>query len=294
MYWELLKNNSFGEEWANELVTWNNKLSRIPNSYGNFFAPLILSILYNWYNEENIDTVIKIFKQIERHNFVVYLVSSHNSNKNRAFFYRKANETYRNKSHFFTLSKDYGDIAAQTNNCLEFETFRNEINVRNQNHFLDWIGIKYFLFEYEVSLNPLIHNYDKLTVTPIFSFGKGCNWGIEFNQTRTGANIGPDNKNKLRCSLGNLVICEKRNDNNYNATFQQRCSFQLGHNRFVGLAHGLQNEKEIIKLPYWYPSSIGTRGYQLLDFMNERWQMNISQNLFAPLLFPLMKIENFY
>ena len=293
-YWEQFKNNSFKEEWARELVIWNEKLDRIPASYGKFFEPLILSLLYHLYNEENIIDLVSIFKQIERHNFIVYLVSCHNSNQNRTFFYKKANQVYTRKNQAFILGTFEGEIAKKTKNCQNIEMFKNEILENNEHYFFDWLGIRYFLTEYELSLNSNFkYSVSKFSIATIYTDDIRCNWQ-KFMEDKKGARIGAENKKKLKYTLGNLVLCEKKNDNNFNANFKQRCFVQLNSNRIYGLSTGIENEKEVANYGNWYPSSIGERGLKFLSFLNERWQLQISDIKFLQIILPNMNIENYY
>ncbi|MBS1573147.1 MAG: DUF262 domain-containing protein [Bacteroidetes bacterium] len=293
-HWEKFKNNSFTEDWSRELLIWNEKLDRIPASYGKFFEPLILAVLYHLYNEDDIADLVLVFKQIEKHNFIVYLISCHNSNQNRAFFYKKANQVYIIKQQAYALGTADSDIAKKTRTCQNIEMFKNEIIENNEHYFFDWIGIKYFLTEYEISLNSSFkYLASKFSVTTIYTDDIKCNWE-GFKQDKKGNNIGQENKKKLKYTLGNLVLCEKRNDNNFNANFKQRCYVQLNNSRTFGLATGIENELEVAKNDNWFPTSIYDRSLKFLSFLNERWNLQIPETRFLQIILPNMNIENFH
>ena len=172
--------------------------------------------------------------------------------------------------------------------------FKNEIIENNEYYFFDWIGIKYFLTEYEISLNSSFkYLASKFSVTTIYTDDIKCNWE-GFKQDKKGNNIGQENKKKLKYTLGNLVLCEKRNDNNFNANFKQRCYVQLNNNRTFGLATGIENELEVAKNDNWFPTSIYDRSLKFLSFLNERWNLQIPETRFLQIILPNMNIENFH
>jgi len=267
--WCKFKLCDFNEEWSEDLSVWCAKLNRLATHYGKFFEPLILALLNQLYNSNGIEVLVKAFKDIERHNFLVYYVSFHNSNQNRTFFYKEANNVFSLKSKAIKYGDKKNVITEKTAGSLRFGRFEQELLYLTDNGFYEWRGTIYLLSEYESSLNKSFQ-YDQHVINCIYPNQNGCNWeGID--STENSQEI----RRRLRNTLGNLILTDRRSITHYNANYEQRCSFQLG-SRNIGLAYGMENEKEIVNNGKWNKEDILFRTKKLLDFFIERWSVDLS------------------
>lgn len=148
--------------------------------------------------------------------------------------------------------------------------------------FYEWRGIKYFLYEYDLSLRVSTKTYrekikwdefvedsrDHHTVEHIYPQRprKAC-WTESFSHYK------PKEKSVLRHSLGNLVPLSRPK----NSSFQNKCfnDKKGDENNKVGFRYGSYSENEIAMKDQWTALEILERGVRLLEFMEKRWDLNI-------------------
>ncbi|WP_417437251.1 DUF262 domain-containing protein [Idiomarina abyssalis] len=148
--------------------------------------------------------------------------------------------------------------------------------------FYEWSGIRYFLYEYDLSLRERSKTYrekidwnsftedlkDFHTVEHIYPQRprKSC-WTDVFEE------YSQSERKKLRHSLGNLVPLSRAK----NSSFQNKC-FKDKKGRkdsTIGFSYGSFSENEIAQNDEWTAKHILDRGLKLLDFMEERWSLTL-------------------
>ena len=155
---------------------------------------------------------------------------------------------------------------------------RDEFKARG---FYRWAGIRYFLFEYELhlkkqakssrdKLNWQILNecfeQDYYTIEHIYPQNtQKRHWTSKFPYLKT------KDREALRHSLGNLLPLSKPK----NSSLQDKSFTDKKGNKEnkVGFLYGSYSENEVATYDDWTPKEILDRGLQLLDFMEERWDL---------------------
>src|SRR6056297_153262 len=156
-----------------------------------------------------------------------------------------------------------------------------EKNFRNGG-FYEWPGIKYFLYEYDLSLRLQTKTdrekirwedfvedpNDHHTVEHIYPQRprKKC-WTDKFSK------FNPKERSALRHSLGNLVPLSRAK----NSSFQNKCfdDKKGSAKNKIGFRYGSYAENEIATKRDWTAEEIADRGLSLLDFMEGRWELTI-------------------
>lgn len=170
-----------------------------------------------------------------------------------------------------------------------FDSLKNDKNFLNdiesnfrKSGFYDWVGLKYFLYEYDASLREksktsreklhwdsfVENDHDHKTIEHIYPQRprKAC-WTSIFDK------YDPKERNRLRHSLGNLVPLSRPK----NSSFSNKCfADKKGtEDNKVGFRYGSYAENEIAMYDEWTPEMILKRGLKLLDFLEERWNLQL-------------------
>lgn len=155
--------------------------------------------------------------------------------------------------------------------------------------FYNWRGIRYFLFEYELTLKAASKTHrEKLSWESLT--GSLTEMGEDPRDFHTVEHIYPQRPRKqcwierfqhytdkerslLRHSLGNLVPLSQPK----NSSFQNQCfADKVGKpGSTVGFRYGSYSENEIATQVDWTAREILNRGIHLLDFMQSRWSLNM-------------------
>ncbi|MGD1807467.1 DUF262 domain-containing protein [Dapis sp. BLCC M126] len=148
--------------------------------------------------------------------------------------------------------------------------------------FYNWHGIKYFLYEYELSLKEQSKtkryklNWDDLnseddsdfkTIEHIYPQNprRDC-WTSKFNHYTS------QERKILRQSLGNLLPLSKpKNSSLGNRCFKEKVS----NGKNIGYKYGSYSEIEVSEKDDWTAEEILERGLKLLNFMEERWGIKL-------------------
>ena len=150
--------------------------------------------------------------------------------------------------------------------------------------YYGWRAIKYFMFEYELSLkNSTKSSREKLN----WNYFVGDEYVAEFSSIE---HIYPQNardkywtsrfsvynqsqKNALRNSLGNLLpLAAPRNSSLSNKSFVDK----LGDEDYkVGYKFGCYSENEVALYEEWNAQNIVDRGVKLLEFLEKRWSIDL-------------------
>ncbi len=257
-----------------------DRLNRIGMGY---FRPLVMAILKNETEEAR---RIDIFNKIERYIFLVFRLSATRSNYGSSDFYIAAREIEKG-------GNDLPDIEENLNWRSSFlfnsdGSFRiNEFydllfrKFESGNGYYDWSGIRYSLYEYELSLlsrsrqkkvdweDLLRSSDDKISIEHIYPQTQTKYWSQKFESVRK------KYRKNYQDSLGNLLLLSMSiNSALQNDSFEEKkqpktnASEQRIRN---GYADGSHSEIEVSKLSSWGPEQVKERGIELLTFMAQRW-----------------------
>ena len=274
--------------YSDEIKEMLKKIFRIPNKYGRFLLPVILSYFLKTDHQQ----IYELLKAIERHNYCVYLFAGRNAKTNRAHFSRMANPVFRfwdgeiyrthtdsiRETFFGNVNQNSADMAA--NHAANHELVISEISVKtnrwvnwddvynhiHQNHagnekFNDWIGIKYTMWEFEEGLRggrDRLLNYASARTYQIYRGQADGSFQIAGNRER---------REKLRFSLGNILIGRTER------TLRQYSNLMDDPER-RGFCE--RDCSETFNDEAWSEVDIFTRGLQLLAFIENRWEIRYS------------------
>jgi Protein of unknown function DUF262/Protein of unknown function (DUF1524) len=150
--------------------------------------------------------------------------------------------------------------------------------------YYGWRSVRYFLFEYELSLKEKSrsdrskidwiefskeeYQTDYVSVEHIYPQRARAPYWVE----RFG-HLAPNQKRTLRNSLGNLLaLSTPKNSSLSNKPFPEKVS---SPDSTVGYRFGSFSENEVGTLTDWTPEEIADRGVRMLTFMESRWRLNV-------------------
>lgn len=152
--------------------------------------------------------------------------------------------------------------------------------------YYGWAGLRYFLYEYELSLSPrakkvewedlLKSGKDRITIEHIYPQTETPEWAVAFND------IEPERRPHYGGSLGNLLLLSGSvNSSLQNVSFANKKTARYVGDRIVrdGYSNGSHSEIEIVeRWKNWGPDEIRERGLKLLRFMEERWNFTFQSD----------------
>ena len=268
----------------------NKWLIKLNNLGFRAFSPLTMGILVHK-AKYKVETINEVLKAMEKYIFLLFRISRRLSNTGDSEFYRVAREVYsENLSLTEVIEKiDYwifGDNSEEGYyNINRFIQYLDEQFTRNKQIYYGWNGLKYLLYEYDYSLqeeskdshkkinwvdfNKETKNY--ISIEHIFpeSSELEC-WKKYFNKYTN------EEKLKLCHTLGNLVPLSKKK----NSSLQNDCFADKKHQKKgkVGYYNGSFSENEVAQYKEWTPKSIKERGLKILNFMENRWNINLGDD----------------
>ncbi|WP_368505228.1 DUF262 domain-containing protein [Alkalihalophilus sp. As8PL] len=255
-----------------EIRAWMHKLKRL--SLG-AFAPLIMASLLT---SDHDQSIVKLLKAVERYVFILFRVSSRNSNTGDSHFYRTASSLYKKETDLYSV---VNDINNWTWDYTDIESFKKQISdnyKKKKNGYYGWRGLRYFLFEYEIHLREKSgSSVDKIdwdryeknsdSIEHIYpATGTDVYWQSYFDSFEV------DEKMVFLHSLGNLVaISQSKNSSLKNASFLEK---KNPSNSNKGYYNGSYSEIELTRFKDWTPELINQREQELLRFLIDRWQID--------------------
>lgn len=268
-------------------IAWIQKLNRLGMLY---FRPLVMSILKNVKEPE---LRIKAFRSIERFLFIVFRLTSVRSNYQNSVYYNAARQLDRKEIDVDALigMLDYSAefVFYQDGSFWEgdFKTLMAK-KFKGGKGYYGWSGIRYFLFEYELSLledsrqkkvdwsSLLKHEKDRISIEHIYPQTDTEEWSADFGDLTEGEKVHQEG------SLGNLLLLSASiNSSLQNDSFSDKKKPKYDKQGIKvrnGYADGSHSELEVAKCRKWSPNHIRQRGIRLLKFMETRWNFSFSSN----------------
>ena len=276
--------NSFNPLTINELSNdeklWLDRLNRIKIAY---FRPLVVASFVN--KDITTEDRIKLFKEIERFIFI-------------AFRLGRAMATYRSSEYYIYARKlmvndiSIDEICNTLDKRIEewlmpkagfdIQPFKVAMSkpFKDGGGFYWWNGLQYFLYEYEH--DKVLKNgnqkidwtlftrsvKDKVSIEHIYpQTPTEQSWKVSFDRF---SNI---EKTKLTATLGNLLpLSMSKNSSMQNDSFDKKK--QNDSKKHTGYIDGSHSEIEVAQYTKWEADEILDRGLKLLEFMEERWDIN--------------------
>ncbi len=261
-----------------------DRLNRIGMGY---FRPLVMSILKNVDDDKKI---IRNFDVIERFIFIEFRLNQTRRTYRDSEFYNYARELDQRMITIEEIMQRVEELISY--NMEEDGSFRidpfyayikKQFESGGRYGYYGWHALRYFLFEYELSLEgnrsrkvfweDLVKNpRDKVSIEHIFpqTPEKGC-WN------RTFSNVGKKEYYKYQGSLGNLLLLSQSiNSSLQNDGFIEKKRPKY-NNEGVKIRNayldGSHSEIEVAMETDWTPETIRERGIKLLTFMEKRWDI---------------------
>lgn len=286
-YWYFSHNPSECDFFTKEEIKWLEKLNRIGINY---FRTLVVASYIN--NEVTTEQRVRLFKLIEKFIFVCFRMARYQASylSNVAYAYArqvmKKEISIEEVINFFS-DKFIANIAEATNTFLAKITS----SFKNGEGYYSWYDLRYFLFEYEISLaektfiikmddwsNFVKNEKDKISIEHIFpQTATRWYWRNQFRDYTK------EEKFILANSLGNLLaLSQSVNSSLQNDEFEMKK--HPNGKRTHGYSNGSNSEIEVSKYKNWNPQTILERGLHLLSFMEERWGFTFEENIKYDLL----------
>lgn len=267
---------------------WIQKLNRLGMSA---FPPLFMAAMTK-YEEEKF---LPLLKSAERFVFLVFRLTQRPSNTKNSHFYRLANSFYfdqnptriqaviENVDYMTDGEREYED-GVEYEGWFELGKFSGYVKDQfdKGNGFYTWNGLRYFLFEYELYLQGRANGNQKVAWTDFNKRKKENSIEHIYPQNPTDncwksnyKGFSKKQREAILHNLGNLVLLAQSK----NSELQNRCfDFKKKHTNKdeheVGFFNGSYSEIEVASYEQWTPKEIMQRGVNMLDFLEERWDVN--------------------
>lgn len=267
---------------------WVDRLNRLGMGY---FRPLVTAILKN---EQRAHARIGIFQRIERFIFIAFRLNSAMANYASSEFYNAARALDRNEINLAAISKKLDERLSYTFNAdgtFRISDFYNLLfkKFKSGSGYYSWSALRYFLFEYELSLlsesrqrkvswdDLLKTGGDRISIEHIYPQTETEEWAEYF------ASVPREHRKHYKATLGNLLLLSMSiNSSLQNDSFaDKKCVKKdsvTGKKLRNGYSDGSHSEIEISQEPTWGPDQIKFRGIRLLKFMEDRWDFRIKSD----------------
>lgn len=235
---------------------------------------------------------IKLFEAIERFIFIVFRLGNFNASYGSSDYYRAARQVYVKEKSVDVL---YKEIYDRTTNDIAFATqnfvARIEKYFSSGNGYYDWNSLRYFFYEYEAMLAEK-NNIDRFCTWSMFTKSDKDKVSIE--------HIFPQSPTKfywrnmfrqftdleikmLSGALGNLLpLSQSVNSALQNDSFEDKKHSKIAGRR--GYENGSHSEIEVSKIQDWTAFEIYSRTERLLNFMQERWDLQFDEEQIGNLI----------
>lgn len=280
-YWYYSFHPKENSNFSKEEIKWLNKLERIGMAY---FRPLVIASYIN--DDVTTEQRLRLFKTIEKFIFLCFRMAKYQSSYLSHLGYSYARELYKKEKSIDEITNYFEEKFIQ-NITEATQTFISKINgnFKSGTGYYGWYELKYFLFEYELSLSEK-NLVTKLSGWSDFVRNKRDYISIEhiFPQTPTRwywrnqfRNYNEKEQQYLANSLGNLLaLSQSINSSLQNDEFEEKKNPSKEGRR--GYAKGSYSEMEVAQKANWNPNEILARGLHLLTFMENRWNFNFEED----------------
>lgn len=240
-----------------------------------YFRPLLMVACSKEFSSER----LAMFKAIERFIFVNFVMRHYRSDKDQTIYYNFAGKLKDDAANFAAIKSDL-NFAVEDELPGARKNFVDEINekFRRGNGFYDWSYLRYVLAVREYELRKKNNRPDQLIFDAMSGYMDGYRT-VEhiFPQTATDywndvfKNFDAAQKHVLQNAFGNLLLLpQSDNSSLQNKPFEQK--------KAQDYISGSQSEIEVAKNSQWTAAEIFARSKTLVEFLNDRWQLNFSDD----------------
>lgn len=264
---------------SDEEKVWVDRLNRVGIGY---FRPLVVAVLATA-NRFSLKDRIELLQSIERFIFLVFRMGRFNASYRSSVYYKKARDLLLGTIGLSSVTDDLTDAVASDMTSL-ISNFITRIDrcFDAGDGFYGWRGLKYFLYEYEYVLSTRSNlqkvswnlftkvEKDKVTIEHILpQTPTKWYWRNQFRQ------FSEIEIKQLSASLGNLLpLAQSINSSFQNDSFPDKKNPSSSGRR--GYVHGSHSEIEVASENDWAAQNILNRGLLLLEFMESRWKVALS------------------
>lgn len=273
---------------------WVDKMNRIGIGH---FRPLVTVIISR--RDLSAEERIAAFKAIERFVFICFRVGNFNASFCSSEYYRATRSLYLKK---MTLEDLVTDIVATTDANIEYAlpNFVTKIEkyFSHGGGFYYWKSIRYFLYEYEISLAQK-NNIDRIGSWEMFTKTEKDKVSIEHILPQTPSKYYWKNQYRqfaeeeiemLAGALGNLLpLSQSVNASLQNDSFYEKKTTKEGRR---GYENGCHSEIEVAKYHDWTAENIYTRSKELLRFMEKRWEFSFNKEQMNKLVYVSFAVDS--
>jgi uncharacterized protein DUF262/uncharacterized protein DUF1524 len=281
--------NSFFPALAPELTAeeqrWVDALNRIGIAY---FRPLVMAILKS---DHAPLARVEALRAIERFIFIVFRMNKEPANYGSSEFYRMVRTFDQGELGIVDVLAKLDSHMAYTFDETTDYFNRTSFFARSEKRFKDgggyywWPALRYFLFEYELSLlagsrqtkvswdDLKKSERDMISIEHIFPQTPTPNWEAAFSS------VPSDRWVNYQGTLGNLLVLS----HSINASLQnddfadkKRPKHDATGNKIRnGYADGSHSEIEVAANANWGPTEVRERGLKLMQFLESRWRIRL-------------------
>ena len=273
---------------------WVMRLNRLGIAY---FRPLVMAVLKN---EQDEAERIRVFRHIERFIFLAFRMTSVQSNYRRNVYFNVSRSLDRRETSLSEIAHRLdSDLAYAFNEDGFFRTndFYNflEKRFRSESGYYWWSGLRYLLYEYELSLlaesrqkkvdwdDLLKPGRDRISIEHIYPQTETPEWAEAFRA------IEGERRKNYNGSLGNMLLLSASiNSSLQNDAFSDKKSAKYdgqGIKLRNGYSDGSHSEIEVSRLNEWGPDQVRQRGLKLLRFAEDHWDFRMQDDEREKLLF---------
>lgn len=249
------------------------------------FKPLLMAVYAKRKESDNIE---QLLEACERFRFLIFAVSERRSHTGESHFYTLAHDFFNDNSNTFSISTLTKDVIDQVDEGISIPNFINfaveRYSKKEKEGFYSWKGLRYFLYEYERSLQEKSRDKDVRTTWEMFECNQEKKDSIEHIYPQTGTDsywverFTTEQDKKLVHSLGNLLLLSVgKNSEQQNYSFDVKKVTTRDDNgkiRHNGYNEGSHSELEVATLNEWTPKTIIERGKKLIKFLLEHWKID--------------------
>ena len=269
----------YESEFSEDEKVWIDKLNRIGIGY---FRPLVVASLATEKSTAPSDR-IALFKAVERFVFVSFRLGGFQSNYQSSVYYNKARDVLSGETALVSVAAGLNStVDNDMDSALKSFAVRTNQRFDRGEGFYGWRDLRYFLYEYEyekavknniekVDWNMFTRvEKDKVTIEHILP-----QTPTKWYWRNTFRAYNAEEIELLSATLGNLLpLSQSINSSLQNDSFHDKKNPSSKGRR--GYINGSHSEIEVAQEMDWTAQKIFNRGMALLDFMEERWQIEFS------------------
>ena len=257
-----------------EVIEWSTKLGRVGVIAP--FLPILLAVRERWPADPR--KYLEVLKLCEAFAFRVYRLAGYRADAGQAELFRLGRDLAHKKETFKGAIERLKHELARRCGDDEFRS-RTSVSHQQMKSAYEWRGLRYFLYEYEISLarkqgaSPIV-TWNELrrrdlrdTIEHILpqSIDDQPYWKKRFKRTHQ----------RYLHDLGNLTLT-KHNSHYLNKPFRTKKG-KVGAKKPCYTTSPLYVERELTQWENWTATAIKERREKLLEWARARWAMDLSE-----------------